>query len=63
MSGVDLYTVSKLLGHQSLAMTQRYAHLAPDYLKSAVLLWKIGVEVTPELTPIKKLIEKVSLNN
>lgn len=36
MSGVDRYTVSKLLGHQSLAMTQRYAHLAPDYLKSAV---------------------------
>jgi site-specific recombinase XerD len=37
MSGVDLYTVSKLMGHQSLAMTQRYAHLATDYLKSAVL--------------------------
>jgi site-specific recombinase XerD len=35
-NGVDLYTVSKLMGHQSLAMTQRYAHLAPDYLKSAV---------------------------
>lgn len=36
MKGVNLYTVSKLLGHQSLAMTHRYAHLAPDYLKSAV---------------------------
>jgi len=36
MAGVDLYTVSKLLGHHSLGMTQRYAHLAPDYLQSAV---------------------------
>ena len=36
MAGVDLYTVSKLLGHHSLKMTERYAHLAPDYLKKAV---------------------------
>jgi len=36
MKGVDLYTVSKLMGHHSLEMTERYAHLAPDFLKSAV---------------------------
>ena len=34
--GVDLYTVSKLMGHHSLEMTERYAHLAPDSLKNAV---------------------------
>ena len=28
--GTPLYTVSELMGHSSLAMTQRYAHLAPD---------------------------------
>jgi integrase len=36
MNGVDITTVSKLLGHATLTMTLRYAHLAQDHLKSAV---------------------------
>lgn len=36
MAGVDLYTVQKLMRHGSLAMTERYAHLAPNHLRSAV---------------------------
>lgn len=36
MAGVPLLTVSKLLGHATLAMTQRYAHLAPGHLADAV---------------------------
>ncbi len=36
MSGVDLYTVQRLLGHSSIKMTERYAHLAPDYLRAAI---------------------------
>jgi len=35
-NGVDLYTVQKLMGHSTIAMTERYAHLAQDNLKSAV---------------------------
>ena len=35
-NGVDLYTVQKLMGHSSISMTERYAHLAQDNLKSAV---------------------------
>lgn len=34
--GVDLYRVSKLLGHSSIKMTEIYAHLAPDDLKTAI---------------------------
>ena len=36
-NGVDLYTVSKLLGHSSIKMTEIYAHLAPDTLQKAVI--------------------------
>ena len=35
-NGVDLYTVKELLGHSTLAMTERYSHLAKDTLKNAV---------------------------
>ena len=30
MEGISLYEVKELLGHASLTMTERYAHLAPD---------------------------------
>ena len=34
-AGVSLYTVQKLVGHQSSAMTQRYSHLNADTLQEA----------------------------
>ena len=34
--GVDLYKVSKLLGHKDIKTTQRYAHHYPESLRSAV---------------------------
>lgn len=36
MAGVDLATVSKLLGHKDIKMTLRYAHLAPSHMINAV---------------------------
>jgi|GEM_PF-5706486 len=36
MKGVDLYVVKELLGHSSIEMTERYAHLAPSAGKEAV---------------------------
>jgi integrase len=36
MAGVDITTVSKLLGHKSLTMTLRYSHLAPSHMVKAV---------------------------
>jgi hypothetical protein len=36
MTGVDLRTVQELLGHQTPAMTLRYAHLSPEHQYAAV---------------------------
>lgn len=35
-SGVDLYRLSRILGHTTLQMTTRYAHLSTDHLHEAV---------------------------
>lgn len=35
-AGVPIYTVAQMLGHSSTAVTQRYAHLAPQHLADAV---------------------------
>ena len=36
MAGVPLLTVSQLLGHHSITMSERYAHLSPDHRAAAV---------------------------
>jgi len=36
MQGTPLYTVQRLMGHRTSAMTERYSHLAPDHLRQAV---------------------------
>ncbi len=33
MSGGNILTLQKLLGHSSVSVTQRYAHLAPDFMR------------------------------
>ena len=35
-NGGNILHLQKILGHSSLAMTMRYAHLAPDHLLDAV---------------------------
>lgn len=38
MRGGNILTLQKILGHTSLAMTMRYAHLSPDHLQDALRL-------------------------
>jgi len=38
MNGGNILVLQKLLGHSSLTMTMRYAHLAPDHLQEAKTL-------------------------
>ena len=42
-NGIPLITVQKLLGHSSITMTERYAHLCPDNNAAAMqVLSNIG---------------------
>lgn len=36
MNGESILTIKELLGHKTIAMTLRYAHLTPDYKRKAV---------------------------
>ena len=36
IQGVPLYTISRLMGHKSISMSERYSHLSPDHRKDAV---------------------------
>lgn len=38
MRGGNILTLQKILGHSSLTMTMRYAHLSPDHLQDALRL-------------------------
>lgn len=43
MNGGNILALQKLLGHQSLTMTMRYAHLSPDHLAEARKLNPLAV--------------------
>lgn len=45
--GVDLYKISKLLGHYDISMTQRYAHHCPESLREGIeVLEKVDYVLT-----------------
>jgi integrase len=49
MAGGDLYVLKSILGHKSIVMTQRYAHLSPEFKRAAVdrmdNIWKVGAKL------------------
>jgi len=40
--GIDLYTVKEWLGHSTIQVTERYAHLNPDKLAMAALVLEVS---------------------
>jgi integrase len=48
-SGVDLYTVKKLMGHSSIAMTERYSHLGNNTLQNAVKIFEASLKEKEEI--------------
>jgi site-specific recombinase XerD len=55
MRGTPLRTVQQLLGHASITMTMRYAHLSPDHLAGAVdVIEEIALLGDAKGTPAKR---------
>jgi site-specific recombinase XerD len=42
MAGVDIRTGQELMGHSTITMTMRYAHLSPAHLRAAVNKASLG---------------------
>ena len=44
--GIDIYKISRLLGHQDIRMTQRYSHHCPDSLRDGVQILEADYNLT-----------------
>jgi site-specific recombinase XerD len=42
-AGASIYTVSKLLGHKTIVMTERYGHVSDGTLQDAVRAFEKGI--------------------
>lgn len=56
--GIDLYSVKELMGHGTLAMTERYSHLSPDKLRRAVKTLEAGMNTAKAGEKVIRLGEK-----
>jgi len=59
--GVDLYHVKKLMGHSTLAMTERYSHVSDETLQNVVKVFEEGLERSKDQD--KTLISEESETN
>ncbi len=55
MGGVDLTTVKELMGHKHIAMTLRYAHLAPGHKRAAIAVLDRHQEKVPAIFTTEKV--------
>jgi len=59
MAGVDLTSIRELLGHKSLAMTIRYAHLAPRHKRRAINMLDKVLKSTQEEAPLHSFSSQI----
>ncbi len=52
-NGGNIYDLQKILGHSSLEMTQRYAHMSPDHLAKAIEIVSFSPSEGGNVTPIE----------
>lgn len=52
MNGGSILVLQKILGHSSLTMTMRYAHLAPEHFQEVKMLNPLSSLIRQEVTPI-----------
>ena len=64
-NGMSLYELQRLMGHESFAMVQRYAHLAPENLKKATAVFEDTEEINkkPETDDKPENIEDAENSN
>lgn len=62
MAGVDITTIKELLGHKTLTMTLRYAHLAPSHQVKAVDLLDNALTEKPTRQSLYNSKEKGAAN-
>jgi site-specific recombinase XerD len=58
MKGVDIRTLQELLGHKTIAMTVRYAHLAPKHTLAAVERLDAPTETPTDTTTDTRVFEQ-----
>ena len=59
MAGVDIRTVQELMGHSTITMTMRYAHLSPAHLRAAVNRASLGaLAPIPAIGTVTKTVTK-----
>ena len=54
MAGVDVKTVQELLGHATLTMTMKYAHLAPDHRARAIKILDSAYQTDTKTDTVEK---------
>src|SRR5438309_10468076 len=62
MSGGDLYILKEILGHKSITMTQRYAHLSPTYkIKAIDRMNTLWAGAQPQISTSEMLLDDSSV--